>query len=135
MYNFRTYPDLGLGRAAARRIPCGCTRCIELLEKPWQAGVPAEEQERYKGSEKCKFWSISRGLHDWTLLTLTAGANTNEDEIEKTMEVALRGIAAMMAEKIEVGEYNAFMTDNLDPDGYYFQNGRHRPTCCKTIYG
>ena len=32
MYNFRYDPDLGIGKAACRRIPCACMTCLELLE-------------------------------------------------------------------------------------------------------
>jgi hypothetical protein len=119
MYNFRTEPELGLGRAAARRIPCGCTGCMTNLSKEWKAGVPAEKQDRYGGSETCKWWAVFQGLNDWTILTLNKGASTDDEDLEESMEVALRGIAIMNAERMVEGEYGAFMTDDPDADGYY----------------
>eukprot|EP00966_Prymnesium_polylepis_P017924 413578-Prymnesium_polylepis.1 len=34
-YNFRVSKELGVGRAAVRRIPCACPACLAQLEKPW----------------------------------------------------------------------------------------------------
>jgi hypothetical protein len=39
-YNFRTDPDLGVGKVAVRRIPCPCTSCKDQLGKAWKANVP-----------------------------------------------------------------------------------------------
>jgi hypothetical protein len=50
---------------------------------------------------------------------LIPGANTDEDEVELTMNVALQGIAVMMSETMEAGKYGAFMTDDPNADGYY----------------
>ena len=35
MYNIRCDPDLGVGKAAVRRIPCTYNSCIKQLELPW----------------------------------------------------------------------------------------------------
>ena len=35
MYNIRCDPDLGVGKAAVRRIPCACLFCIEQLNLSW----------------------------------------------------------------------------------------------------
>jgi hypothetical protein len=113
MYNVRTDPDLGLGRAAVRHIPCACTSCIVQLYKPWENNVEPEEQPRYKGSEKCKFWPIFEGANDWTIVTAEPTKSSDYEEVEQTQEVALRGIAAMMAERMEEEKYGAFMTDDL----------------------
>ena len=34
MYNFRSDPDLGIGKAACRRIPCACLSYLEILNTP-----------------------------------------------------------------------------------------------------
>ena len=34
MYNFRCDLDLGIGKAACRRIPCACLTCLEILKSP-----------------------------------------------------------------------------------------------------
>ena len=35
MYNFRCDPDLGIGKAACRRIPCVYLACLGFLNIPW----------------------------------------------------------------------------------------------------
>ena len=35
MYNFICDPDLGIWKAACRRISCACMPCLELLDNPW----------------------------------------------------------------------------------------------------
>ena len=34
MYNFRCNPDLGIGKAVCKRIPCACLSCLEILNTP-----------------------------------------------------------------------------------------------------
>ena len=36
MYNFRCDPDLDIGKATCRRIPCACMCCLEILNIPWE---------------------------------------------------------------------------------------------------
>ena len=60
-YNFRTDPNLGVGKVAIRRIPCPCASCNEQLRKAWKTNVPAKEQERYAVNESCENWPIFRG--------------------------------------------------------------------------
>ena len=35
MYNFTCDPDLGMRKAACRRMPCACLACLEILNTPW----------------------------------------------------------------------------------------------------
>ena len=46
-YNIRCDPDLGVGRAAIRRIPCCCDSCMESFQSTWIPGTEVEEQPRY----------------------------------------------------------------------------------------
>jgi hypothetical protein len=118
-YNLRCEKDLGIGAAAVRRIPCACAGCLEQLAKLWQPGVQANQQPRYASSTTCHFWPIFEGLNDWIIITLEPTASTSREEIEETWAVALEGIATRMAEKVEVGMFGTFQTDDPDADGYY----------------
>ena len=119
MYNIRTDPDLGLGKAALRRMPCACDGCISQLNSPWEPGVPAKDQKRYKTSNNCKFREVFVGFNDWMIVDLMPGQDADEEQIEEMQEVVLQGIAMRMADGIEVGNIVAFMTDDPDADGYY----------------
>jgi hypothetical protein len=118
-YNLRCEKDLGIGVAAVRRIPCACAGCLEQLAKRWQPGVQANQQPRYVSSTTCHLWPIFEGLNDWIIITLEPTASTSREEIEETWAVALEGIATRMAEKVEVGMFGTFQTDDPDADGYY----------------
>ena len=36
MHNFRCDSDVGIGKAASRRIPCACLTCLEILNTLWE---------------------------------------------------------------------------------------------------
>jgi len=44
IYNFRCDPDLGIGNAACRRIPCVYLTCLEILKSPWEKDIEDKEQ-------------------------------------------------------------------------------------------
>ena len=56
MYNFRCDPDLGIGKAACRRIPCACMPCLELLETPWDKELNDQSQPRYGINERSLYY-------------------------------------------------------------------------------
>jgi hypothetical protein len=119
MYNIRTDPELGLGTAAVRRIPCCCEACVTQLKKPWRPGTPAKEQERYEQNRNCQWWSIFEGENDWNIIKCVPGKEANPEQIEETQDVVLEGLATMMAETVEVGGNGAFLADDDRYDGYY----------------
>jgi hypothetical protein len=57
-YNIRTDPDLGVGHAALRRIPCSCEACRVQLSQSWSPRTPVEEQSRYRENVHCKYWPV-----------------------------------------------------------------------------
>jgi hypothetical protein len=119
-YHMRADPKLGLGKAALRRIPCGCDACLEQLAKEWKPNVPSRKQERYSTAENC-VWSdmFVGGLNDWKIVTLTATDGCDSDEVDLANTVILENITTIMAENIEVGSIGAFQTEDDNADGYY----------------
>lgn len=57
-YNVRVSKELGVGKAAVRRIPCACSACLAQLNSPWQPGVAAEQHPMFASSTSCIFWPI-----------------------------------------------------------------------------
>jgi hypothetical protein len=119
MYNFRADPDLGMHRIAVRRIPCACLPCIAQLERLWLPGVTAEEQPRYSRNSQCTYFGIFDGLNDWQIISLSPNANSNDEELDEAQAYALKGIETINSEKVEMGNYGAFSTDDPEADGYY----------------
>ena len=35
IYNSMSYPDMGIGKIAIRRILCDCNRCLKQLDSVW----------------------------------------------------------------------------------------------------
>ena len=97
MYNFRCDPDLGIGKAACRRIPCVCLSCLEILNLPWEKGIVDREQPRYGVNERCIYWRNFMGYNNWRVVDLVSTNDTPEEE-EKVYEITLHGIEARMNE-------------------------------------
>ncbi len=117
-YNFRTDPNLGVGKVAIRRIPCPCASCNNQLRKEWKANVPVKEQERYAVNESCENWPIFEGLNNWEVVNVLPGGETNDDEMEVVFSTVLENIAEVMAREIGEGGIGAIGTD--DPQCQYY---------------
>ena len=64
MYNIRCDPDLGVGKATVRRIPCACLFCIEQLNLSWDKNEEDTNKRRYGINKECLNWNIFEGLND-----------------------------------------------------------------------
>jgi hypothetical protein len=118
-YNLRTDYDLGVGRAAVRRIPCSCQPCRLQLGKPWQPKCSPTQQERYAQNKDCTYWSIFQGENDWLIVDLTATAKTDMDDVEEACYEVIEGLCRQMKDMIRVGQIGAVATDDTSTQGYY----------------
>ena len=127
-YNYRTDPDLGVGRCAARRIPCRCDACDKQLREPWLSGKAFNEQPRYSQNQNCKYWPVFKGMNDWIELYTYDGKDTDQEVVEEANEFALKNVAEANAADVKVGGYGAMDTD--DPaaeEGYYLVQWKGLP--------
>ena len=116
-YNFRTDPNLGVGKVAVRRIPCPCASCNDQLGKAWIPLVPAKDQERYKKNENCEYWAIFEGLNDWEIVDVLPGGDgkgegETNNEMENVFNTVLENISDVMAREIGEGGIGAIGTDD-----------------------
>ena len=114
MYHQRQEADLGIKRAAVRRIPCGCEGCYEghlLKPGPWQ--------ERYKPHTDCVHHLIYEDLNDWHIVTLRPKTSAAEEQVEDAKMIVVQSTSREIATKIKEGGIGAFSTDDPDADGYY----------------
>jgi hypothetical protein len=125
-YNFRTDPNLGIGKAAIRRIPCPCTSCNDQLSKAWKNNVPAKEQERYAENRGCDKWPIFEGLNNWEIIDILPGGDSN-DEMEGVFNTVLENIAEVMSAEICEGGIGAIGTDDVCK--YYLLEWTDLPYC------
>ena len=114
MHNIRTDRELGIGKAAVRRIPCGCEQCVEQMKKPIE--------ERYSPTTNCRLYSIFEGLNDWNVVKLgapkDAGQAAEEEEGYSKIQV-LESMTLRAALEIKSGNIGTFSTTNDETDGYY----------------
>ena len=118
MYNFRCDPDLSIGKAACRRIPCACMTCLELLETPWDNKLDDQSQPRYGINERCLYYRNFKDYNNWRVVNLITTNIATEDE-EKIYNTILHGIEARMNERILIGTFGAMRTDDEATQGYY----------------
>jgi hypothetical protein len=115
-YNIRTDPDLGVGFAAIRRIPCACDACFDQLKISWEPGTVPNEQPRYKQNKECELWPVFDGHNDWEIVEIRRGVDTPDEDMEDVYATVLESIADVMASEIEQQKIGAVST--LD-DEYY----------------
>ena len=119
MYNVRADPDLGVGYAAVRRIPCGCKTCTEQILQAWDPSKRFANQPRYKKNQQCKYWKNFQGLNEWQLVKLAMTKATTEDDVVFAHAEVLVDHATRMADEVVVGKYGAFSTnDDRYKEGY-----------------
>ena len=118
MYNFRCDPDLGIGKAACRRITCACMTYLKLLETPLDKELNNQSQPRYGINELCLYYRNFKGYNNWRVVNLITTNIATEDE-EKIYNTILHGIEARMNERILIGTFGAMRTDDEATQGYY----------------
>jgi hypothetical protein len=152
-YSLHVSKELGIGKAALRRIPCACDACLAQIELEWQRGIPAEQQPRFATNKSCQWWSIfaprrleadgswteleGAGLNDWIIVDLQEKKNSDPADEEAAHEEALAGMTKMMSESIHAAVeqaeesgaavYGAFATLDEDADGYYLIKWSGKP--------
>jgi hypothetical protein len=118
-YNLRTDPDLGVSRAAVRRIPCSCHACWIQLMTPWKPSIEPIEQDRYRQNQECSLWNVFLGLNDWLIVDLRPTSGTDLDDIQESCYDVIEGLCRQMGEEIKQGQIGAIATDDTATLGYY----------------
>ena len=114
MYNIRTDPQLGYGKAALRRIPCACQSCINQLSLPWDALKPYTDQPRYAQNKNCVHWSIFEGENDWQIVTINFTNSMNDDDYEHFAETVFEEYSQVIRETITPGTFGAVAVTSND---------------------
>ena len=132
-YSLHVSPELGVGKAALRRIPCACAACLQQIELEWQLGVEAKDQPRFASSTGCQWWNIFEGLNDWRIVDLAKKKGSSEAEEEEAFAEVLAGKSVRMAERLVGcgGKFGAFSTLDEDADGTTSSYSRPSRTRCR----
>ena len=68
---------------SARRIPCACDNCREIISKDWVSGLEPDKQPRFQSVLGCKHRDILGSLNDWQI---TSTSNKQESLSVEEME-------------------------------------------------
>ena len=131
-YNIRVDPDLGVGSAAIRRIPCVCLPCIQQLNLPWESGVAPHEQPRYKQNTDCIRWNIFNGLNDWEIIKVRPG-DPDDTELIESYDIVLEAAATRMIPELHEGTFIAISPEG--GDSYNFLYVTSEPFMYKEPHG
>jgi hypothetical protein len=132
-YNLYVDPELGVGKAMLRRIPCACAPCKEYTKRPWTPGVPEKDQPRFQQNRLCKYWEIFKGENDWILVQTTPKKGIDPLDIEQSQKEVLEGIMTRMAETIKEKNYGAVMTEDDNTNGYYLVRWASEPYASQEV--
>ena len=82
MYKFRFDPNLGIAKAAYRRIPSVYRTCLEILKAPWDNDLKYKNQPRYGVNERRVYWRVVEFVK----------TNVTSEHKEKVSKTILHGI-------------------------------------------
>ena len=110
-YHFYLSKELGIGKIAARRIPCACQACKEQLAMPWNNNLVPAAQPMFQSPVNCILRPIMEAFNDWKILSFVRSA-VDPEEIQVIFEGVLGEMEAITAHEIEVGGFGAHDTEN-----------------------
>ena len=79
-HHFYADHHMGVGTVAARRIPCACDACEEVLRQEWVPGVSVRQQPKFQSVADCKHRASLGSLNDWRILDVKPVAGRAEQE-------------------------------------------------------
>ena len=120
MYHYYTCPDLGLGWAALRRVPCNCNACDISIRKEWDGTKTKSQQPRFQMVEQCRFKSILGDYNKWYIVNIVESKTGDHDDAEKGRRDILYHLTSFVGSEIKIGNVGAISTsDEKEKDGYY----------------
>ena len=119
-YDFITWWRLGVGKVAARRIPCRCAGCIATLSKPWVEGVAPKDQPCFGKSHDCVLKDVLGDYNRWKILTVVPSTKTStQKEFHDLYEEVLEEHEVLNMSKMQDGGFGAYDCVDKKTVGYY----------------
>ena len=69
-YHLHFDKDLGIGKAAVRRIPCNCKSCYNKKCLKWVTNLAPENQLSFQGNLECQYGSVFEENNYWKILNI-----------------------------------------------------------------
>ena len=77
-YHVRFDPKIGHFICAICRIPCVCSECTYMLDKPWIPVLTPKQQPRHQPVTDFSYWSVLGSSNNLNILKLSHKATTSE---------------------------------------------------------
>ena len=137
-YHLHFDPQLGVGKAAIRRIPCGCESCIKMKHISWDDDITnIADQPRFAHNAECKYIKIFSELNDWIIVSIENKDKDNEWTLEEIKKEVTMGIVGRICGEIKVGSFGAYMINNNESNVYKIVKWESTPytsqNCIKKI--
>ena len=119
-YHIHADPDLGVGKVAVRRIPCGCTTCLQKLRTKWDRlnELSPEQQPRFARNENCKYSDVFGIYNDWTIIHIDKTKDNDNDDLNDVNMEVLDSILMRISSEIKVSGIGAYMKNPECNDDY-----------------
>mgnify|MGYP000211327405 FL=1 len=118
-YHLHFDPQLGAGKAAIRRIPCGCKSCIRMKHLPWNQNIKnIADQPRFAHNAECKYIHVFGELNDWIIVRMETKEKDSEWTMNEVKKDVSMGIITRIAAEIKIGGFGAYMIKDDHSTGY-----------------
>ena len=119
-YHIHADPDLGLGKVAVRRIPCGCQSCLEKLRTKWDDSneISLENQPRFQRNETCKYNKVFGIYNDWTILHIVPTKENDDEDLNDVKMDIIHNILMHISSEIKVDRIGAYLKTPESNDDY-----------------
>ena len=108
MHHCHTCPELGVGQAALRRVPCNCLACDEVMTQPWvHEFKDPVGQPRFKNPERCFFKPLFEDENEWHFVQLHEKKGTSKEEVDEENQLVFRNKTISVSRSIQVGNIGA----------------------------
>ena len=117
-YHLRFDTKIGHGICEINSIPCACSACTSILQKPWISDITPNKQARHQHIKNWTYWKIIGLFKNWNTIQLSQ-KSTPFEAFEVIHQVFLDDISDNMASLFQYGKYCAINTADTIANGFY----------------
>jgi hypothetical protein len=122
-HQFYACPELGVGLAAARRMPCACAPCNNQIRLPWVWSRSPRNQPRFQSTPDCKYHSSFEDRNEWVIIAFKEDNKCfEEEEVQELREEVLDNVELQHSQQVRIGGHGAYQIwEGVEQEGrpYY----------------
>ena len=102
-------PKIGHGICAILCMPCACSECTSMIEKPWICVLTEQQQPGYQPVIYCTYFPVLVSFNNCNIIIFLYKVATRED-FEEIIRVFIYGIGDNISSLFQYGQYSATNT-------------------------